>query len=62
MFEDLKGKNVRLIKAEGEGTVEIRWLTVISVEGPVIQLRDSDGNLKLVNMAAPQNIELNEMP
>jgi hypothetical protein len=60
MFEALIGKKVILTKIDGDGTVEIWNLKVLSGEGCLVTVEDTDGKIQVINMSSPNNIELKQ--
>ena len=60
MFDELIGKTVILKVDEGNGVVEKHNLKLMKAEGSLITIEDINGKVRVINMSAPQNIELVE--
>ena len=60
MFEELIGKKAILTKVDGNSTTEFWNLKVLKGEGCLVTVEDSEGKIRVINMSAPNNIELKQ--
>lgn len=53
MFEEFIGNVVKLTETGAEGEVVHYNIKLLEVDGTVIKISDSDGDIKIINMASP---------